>query len=503
MPFLDRYWWVRIFIALLPFGAVLLMVAYVLHNLSGATRDPLLGIGCTGVGALILLVFAYVIVRRIGPARDRLGRRRAAIAGNRDAIPLAHGADMLAETVLPTIPFTVGFPLTRWDQPGLARLRVFLSVPLFATALVLTFILERQGNRTLPLVIEAIVFYLFGSIMYLWTAIITQPFIRTYHTPRSIIADTMGVRWQPIVGRERVIRWDEMRLLEVMSFDATPFTSNPQIERRRYTLYTQNGTIWWIAPGNLHLPPVGPYAQLLALIKVRTGLEPRTFDSADLLASDTRQVLAEPVVSVPTLEGNSTYLLAFPLPSRRGRLIAGIFGILLTSLATLAGTWTLAKFGVFTLPPLLRIATSWIHVMLALFLLIGGIFGLPLLVGALLATPARRIRRMGGIRADRTGISDYPLRKGTSIAWPDIASIQCETLGNAKLFMVRSAVGDSKIMWPYAPGDRYPPAPLVTALGFVPISSDELVALVMRMTGKPLTSRIIPSSQSGAAHGIS
>ncbi|MGZ6375513.1 MAG: hypothetical protein ACXWPI_12430 [Ktedonobacterales bacterium] len=503
MPFLDRYWWLRIPIALLPLGAVLFIIAYVLSNPSEAMRDPLLGSGCAGVGALVLLVFAFFLMVRIGPARNRLGRRHAAIASNQDAIPPAYGAEILAETALPSIPFTVTFPLTRWDQSAFARLRVILNLPLFAIALVLTFLLESQGNRTLPLVIGSVVLYVLGAITHLWPTIITRPYIRTYHTPRHILADTMGIRWQPIVGPERAIRWDEMRLLEVASFNATPFTSNQTIERRRYTLYTQNSAVWWVDPGNLHLPPSGPYAQLLALIKVRTGLEPRTFDSEDLFATAPLRVAVEPPAAAPLLVDDAAYLLAFPLPTWRGRIIAGLFGIVLTTLAVLAGVWTLSLFGVFVLPPFLHIATSWLHATPAFFLLIGGIIGLPLLIGALRATPTRSLRRKGGIRADDIGISHYPSRKGTPIAWSEITDIQCETLGRTRMFIVRSAVDDIKIMWSEIPVNRVVSARLITALGFTPISSDELVSLVMHMTGKPLTSRDPQPSIPGATHAAS
>lgn len=502
MPFLDRYWWLRIPIALLPLGAAIFIVAYVLRDLSGAMHDLLLGIGCTGVGALVLLVFAYFFMRRIGHARDRSGRRRAAIAGNRDAITIAEGADILAETALPRVPFTVAFPLTRWDQPELARLRVVLSVPLFAIVLVLTSVLDSRRGLAVPLAISYVLFFVLAGVTHLWRGIVIRPYVRTYRSPRNIIADTMGLLWQPIVGRERAIRWDEMRLLEVERFNATPFTSDQTIMRRRYTLYTRNSAIWWTDPGNLHLPPSGPYAQLLALIKANASLEPRTFDD-DLFVPVVRQTLAELPASVPSLEAYVSYLLAFPLPTRRGRLIAGFFGVLLTALAALAGIWTLSKFGVFTLPPLMRIATSWLHAILALLLLLGGLIGLPLLIGVLLATPARRLRRKGGIRADHVGISDYPSRTGSAIAWSDIADIQCETLGTAKAYIVHNAVSDTTITWPDIPGDRYPPPALVTALGFTPISSDELVALVMRMTGKPLTSRDPQPSIPGAAHAVS
>lgn len=501
MPFLDRHWWLRIPIALLPLGAVLLIVAYALRNPSEAVRDPLFGIGCAGIGVLILLVFAFFFIRGIGSARYRSERRRVAISDNRDAILLADGAATQSDTELPTTPFTGTFPLTHWDHPALARLRVILSLSLFAiTAItvVLTYILDNQRNQTVPLAIIYIAFFVLAAVTHLWHTIVTRPYIRSYRSPRSIVADTMGILWQPIVGRERTIRWDEMRLLEVASFNATPFTSNQTIMRRRYTLYTSHSAIWWTDPGNLHLPPSGSYAQLLALIKARTGLDPRTFDT-DLRAPAYLQATTELPAPAPDLEGDVAYLLAFPLPSRRGRPIAGFFGILLTTPSVLAGIWTLSKFGVVTLPPLMFAATAWLHAIPAFFLLLGGIIGLPLLIGALHSTP---VRRLHGIRVDHTGISTYPPRTSISIAWSDIAAIECETFGPAKWYIAHSAIGEVNIMWGDPRKGRTAPTALVTALGFTPISSDELVALIMRITNKPLTSYASQPSTSGAAHAV-
>ncbi|MGZ3639621.1 MAG: hypothetical protein ACXVCX_17475, partial [Ktedonobacterales bacterium] len=91
----------------------------------------------------------------------------------------------------------------------------------------------------------------------------------------------------------------------------------------------------------------------------------------------------------------------------------------------------------------------------------------------------------------------------TPIAWSEITDIQCETLGRTRMFIVRSAVDDIKIMWSEIPVNRVVSARLITALGFTPISSDELVSLVMHMTGKPLTSRDPQPSIPGATHAAS
>ncbi len=502
MPFLDRHWWLRIPIALLPLGAAIFIVADVLCDPSGASEPPF-GTSCAGVAALSLLVFAYVFMRRIGPARDRAGHRRAAIAGNRDCITIADGADVLAETALPRVPFVVAFPLTRWDEPALARLRVVLSAMLFAILVGLTYVLDSQRSRTVPMAISYVLFFILAGVTHLWSSLVIRPYVRTYRSPRSIIADAMGIRWQAIVGRERAIRWDEMRLLEVTSFNATPFTSNQTTMRRRYTLYTRDSAIWWTDPGLLHLPPSGPYTQLLALIRARTGLEPRTFESGALGATRVLATAFVPQAQAPHIEDTVTYMLPVPLPSRRERLIVGIFGFIITSVAILAVIWVFSFFGVFTLPPFLHYTAEWLYILAVLFLLFGSMIGPSMFLWALRATPRRHLRQKGGIRANRIGLWGYPTPNARSIAWADIADIQCEISGTTKEYTVLSAVEDYTITWSDASTHRYPPAELVSARGYTAISSDELVALVMHMTGKPLMSRDSQPSVTGATHAVS
>lgn len=502
MPFLNRYWWLRIPHAVALVGLALASVAFLLLTLSQAPDDWLSVLAWLGLISLALVSVALWTVVRLWAARDKTLRRKVAIAGDQEAIPLAGSIGMRADATQAVSSLSMTFPLTLWDRPALALLRVFASLPLFGVIGVLLVVFRLEDGMNWPWQFWAFIALLIIATSGRWMNTVARAIERTYHMPRSLVADTVGIRWQPIVGCERMMRWDEMRLLEVAGFDPALVGSDLHAKRRRYTLYTRNAAIWWSEPGGLFAAPQGHYAQLLALINARTALEPRTFND-ELRTPDVRYAVARVPESASASEDDTAYLLSSPLPSRHGRVIAAFFGLLLSALATIAVVWLLARFGFVTLPHIVQVAILCVHGISAFFMLAGGMIGVPLLVGAIRATPAQRLSRLGGISADATGLSTYPPTTGSMIAWSDVASIQVGAIWPAKFYIVRSAVDDTSILWAKKRTERYAPAMLVTALGFTPISSDELVALVMRRTGKPLTTRNATLSASEAPHALS
>jgi hypothetical protein len=138
MPVLDRFWWLRLLL-----GGMLLIAAllFALRYLNAIAPIDL-GYGPFGVAnailaaetILILIYAGLVYLWRARRARNRRARRLAALAGNRDAIPLARQA---SETSAPpgreTLPWQATYP-----NPD-----VFFS--LFFRAIMLIFFLGAAG----------------------------------------------------------------------------------------------------------------------------------------------------------------------------------------------------------------------------------------------------------------------------------------------------------------------------------------------------------------------
>jgi hypothetical protein len=99
--------------------------------------------------------------------------------------------------------------------------------------------------------------------------------------PYGLSAGSDGVLYYPRAGKRRLIRWEEMRLLE-----ATARGSFPE-ERWTYRLYGQSAIAEWsdVRPSNwvsVGLPTwefLERHQALLDMIAARTGLTPRTFDA--------------------------------------------------------------------------------------------------------------------------------------------------------------------------------------------------------------------------------
>ena len=119
------------------------------------------------------------------------------------------------------------------------------------------------------------------AALFLAVVVILARYLPAYRgKPFGIIAETDGLWYYPRAGKRRFLRWEEIRLLEVIL---------PQRERyRKYTLYGGKAIAqWWEQPpSSLSLFELGltkrefeeRHQALLDLIAARTGLLPRTSD---------------------------------------------------------------------------------------------------------------------------------------------------------------------------------------------------------------------------------
>jgi hypothetical protein len=97
--------------------------------------------------------------------------------------------------------------------------------------------------------------------------------------PYGVIATDDGLWYHPQAGRRRLLRWEEIRLFEVLA-------SQRSQRYRRYRLYSRDVVAVWSsepplssgAPGLTKEEFGERHQALLNLIVVRTGLLPRTLD---------------------------------------------------------------------------------------------------------------------------------------------------------------------------------------------------------------------------------
>jgi len=216
-------------------------------------------------------------------ARDRHERRIRAIAGDRDAIPLARVTvrpeDAPAEADLP-ISFVERAPTnSRRAQIAGNILLGFLFCLLwgffFALMAVLLWSINFPDD---PLFFGALTSFLLAAFIALALYYVGRA--SGAHAACGVLADATGIRQLHRDGEGPLLCWEQARLLE-LSTDSAGAAKNDL-----YTLYFSDATVRW---RDYQLPAGTPtktnvsraesdrqLRQLLALVAARTGLEPRT-----------------------------------------------------------------------------------------------------------------------------------------------------------------------------------------------------------------------------------
>jgi hypothetical protein len=247
MPFLDRYWWLHFPLALLL--ATLVPFTF----LSGAFVASLLTGDIPGGDALSYVLFwvifgcialslggaAVMVLRDAFTARARKRARLAALAGDMERMPLARLRFTERET-----PNLAREPLALlWRCSRLVRgLVIFRELLLlgnliqlvettikFFSNVPLNYSLVRVAFQSVPL---PLVFSGAATLVaqMWWT------FVRLGR-PFGLIVSEAGIRWMPLLGRVRLIPWDEALLLEVQRV--------PSRTAWRYLLYGRNSIARW------------------------------------------------------------------------------------------------------------------------------------------------------------------------------------------------------------------------------------------------------------------
>ena len=300
MPFLDRFWWLRLLL-----GGVLLIAAPLFALWYLDVIAPIdLGHGPFGVAnailaaetVLILVYAGFVFLWRALRAGNRRVRRLDALTGNRDAIPLARQAQ---ETSAPpdsaTLPWQVTYPASDMFFSLFFRAIMLIFLLCLAGFLVSFVVKYTQSLVSLngPLILfgakspttaPGLFPVAFFALVPLFLALVPQDspasvWDRQPGRCASLVADDEGVRWCGRSGHESSIRWSDIRLFEVMNTSALAQVNTPATTWRISILYSGEQPVWWrervSADGEMGSERC---ANLERLIETKTTLQPRTFD---------------------------------------------------------------------------------------------------------------------------------------------------------------------------------------------------------------------------------
>ena len=555
MPFKDRYWWLQRLGGIAMMAGCVVLIGWTLWQslpslpiqwgnviTSDFVQHNLLTIG----PYILLFTYGIAFVRSSDQARDRFNRRRATLRGDTDAIPLAgialHPSDAPDVTSAPLI--------LLWSASKGTRLIIVpLEVSLCALFLILPVFIAGEfiyafhnGNVTSPaldpLFIIGIVIALLSVLgSFIMVIVLVRRLPTNFGRPFGLSAGPEGILQIEQSGKQRFLRWEEMRLLEV--------TTNNTRTSHTFKVYgSQTAIEWSISSGVSSYPPleitssemVERSQSLLDLINARTGLVPRTFDKASpqssgkggtaaLIGCLTVVVLAAisfvaglifvPITSSHLLNLSLAATVIYAAVAFLGSVIlhsvrnpsaseqsdsaqqlpedasisyAIVFGPTLPSRLMFALSGLI--LGLDLIPAILcllaasplPIADAYPQIngvfgpIASLILLPVGLFGLAMLVGAFRG-------RITYVTADATGLTLRRGRNTTSIAWDQVEHISGEAFGGT-LTKYKVQGAHMSISWP-AIGLRTPQPR--GGDGVLPITAYGLANLVAVRTGKELT----------------
>lgn len=289
----DRDWWLRLCgaLALAPF-MIIWPVSYLSDQLP---RDAELGysIGQDVILAILLgcaiLVLVVILASQSALGKGRRRRRREAIDGDASGLPFTFAVPYSSEATDGYSGLVELFWLSRLaEHPRLARLRVIWGVAAVVLAIalglgvsILLFSAPHDGSTFYDLTTAFT-----GAYTGIGAAcrICASGLVKTYDSPKRMLANDDGVTWVPILGRTRVMRWHEMALLEISG----------NASSQRYVLYSREQALPWSSDFT-YLHEDHPFYAMLDLIRARTALVPYTFDKKLASASCDTGTVASPL----------------------------------------------------------------------------------------------------------------------------------------------------------------------------------------------------------------
>lgn len=280
MPLLDRFWWLRLAQAL---PALLLLCLCGLFVWSMVTQPSSIDGGIflgSVAGLLCMAAIVGMLVNESVRARRRKRLRLALLRGEPvDLFPAPRAAVSMANAPVSATDLPLRL-LWRETWPWRVIRGITSGVPVFALYGMLVII---AGTRVVPipmptgfpsLQVTPMVTIAVALLVAVIVAIVDG-------RPYGVVADEEGVRERQRVGRTRLVRWSEARLLEVRE---------PKWEGMRFTytyaLYSTRTYVAWHWPKAQEEAPfdatpdelnAGSRA-LIALIEARTGLVPQMLE---------------------------------------------------------------------------------------------------------------------------------------------------------------------------------------------------------------------------------
>jgi hypothetical protein len=266
MPFLDRFWWLRLSLGgMLLIAGLLFTLWYVVGVAPVDLRFGQFGVANAILAAETILILIYaglVYLWRALRARNRRARRLAALAGNREAIPLARHAEEIGSAPdREALPWQVTYPTPDMFFSFFFR-AIMLIFCLCAAGLFLPFVIRyAQSLISLsgPLILFGANSTITGPGLVLVAGLALISLFLTLvpqHSPASawdrqpgrcasLIADEEGMRWRARSGHVRSMKWSDIRLFEVMYPSAHAQANMSATTWRISILYSGEQSVWW------------------------------------------------------------------------------------------------------------------------------------------------------------------------------------------------------------------------------------------------------------------
>lgn len=317
MAMLERRWWLRLIGALLAVTTALIFALWYFGSMLPNDRrtgvpaitDALLAFDIT---ALLLGVAFHEVVKAL-LAHRRSERLTTAIDGYQDALPLASvAADDVTSTAIDHV-------VASWPHPRSAVvmealfLLVFVGIVCF-TGVWLAFIIllllhapvpewlvtviqwsrpssPRRGTTPtlhVPFATEALLgILLLGSPILIVLPLLPAAFAAIICHPSRIEADAEGLTWHSVWGLRRLIRWRDVRLLEIATYTARQNQNGPPRTYWLWTLYSERSSIRWQQPADVPGPATDSFTYVMRSVIAYTHLQPRTLDPGLLAPGET------------------------------------------------------------------------------------------------------------------------------------------------------------------------------------------------------------------------
>jgi hypothetical protein len=292
MPFFDRFWWLRALAGVVGLGFIVALVN-IQYSLNREDLPAFFSHDIVADLLILLLVLedVFIIWRPALAARCRQHARLAAMRGDASAMPMA-------PTTLnpPAVPDLAQGPLTLlWRHPireqrlspRMRTVRIVVTIVIAPLLVGDGWLLVRQfqnlglGSSAVPLVASIYGALIFGAFLLVLIG-------KRMHDSRQqrlafgIIASTDGLTERSQSGRERTVRWQDARLLELAREQGSTGS------RHKYVLYGTREFVHWpdetispredIAPDDISQEEMKRRQEaLLVLVQARTGLMARTF----------------------------------------------------------------------------------------------------------------------------------------------------------------------------------------------------------------------------------